>query len=80
MTLKDQLREDKLTLMAMNALIGDYAGELEVSLTGPLSALCQQAGVNRTQVYERKSQLERALSRLELAGPGRPAASPGRSR
>jgi len=59
--------------MAMNALIGDYAGELEVSLVGPLSALCQQAGVNRTQVYERKSQLERALSRLELAGPGRPA-------
>jgi len=72
MTLRDQLREDKLTLIAMNALIGDYAGALEVSLTGPLSARCQHAGVNRTQVYERKGQLERALSRLELAGPGRP--------
>jgi hypothetical protein len=73
-TLKDQLQQDKLTLMAMNALIGEYAGELEVSLTGNLSAVCQAAGVNRTQLYQRKAQLGRALSSMTLAGRGRPSA------
>jgi hypothetical protein len=74
-TLREQLREDKLTLMAMNALIGEYAGELEVSLVGNLSALCQAAGVNRTQLYQRKEQLERALSSVALAERGRPSAA-----
>jgi hypothetical protein len=74
-TLKDQLQQDKLTLMAMNALIDEYAGELEVSLVGNLSARCQEAGVNRTQLYQRKAQLERALSSVALAGRGRPSAA-----
>ena len=42
-TLKDQLQQDKLTLMAMNALLDEYAAKLEVSLTGTLSAQCKVA-------------------------------------
>jgi len=57
----------------MHILIADNAAALEVTLAGAVSSMCRQAGVNRTQVYERKGQLERALSTLELAGPGRPA-------
>jgi hypothetical protein len=74
MTLIDQLRQDKLTLIAMNALITEYAAELETSLAGSLSAQCQAAGVNRTQLYQSKAQLERALSHLTLPGRGRPSA------
>lgn len=74
-TLKDQLQQDKLTLMAMNALLDEYAAKLEVSLTGTLSAQCEEGGVNRTQLYQRKAQLERALSRVALAGRGRPDAA-----
>ena len=44
-----------------------------VNLNGPLATICNAAGVNRTQVYERKKQLEEALAELELAGPGRPS-------
>ena len=74
-TLKDQLQQDKLTVMAMNALLDEYAAKLEVSLTGTLSAQCEEGGVNRTQLYQRKAQLERALSRVALAGRGRPDAA-----
>lgn len=48
---------------------------MSVSLSGSLSSICENSGVNRTQVYERKHQLEKVLQGLELAGPGRPAAS-----
>ena len=41
-------------------------------LDGPLTAICEGAGVNRTQVYERKRQIEDILETIELAGPGRP--------
>lgn len=48
---------------------------MSVPLVGSISSICENSGVNRTQVYERKHQLEKVLQGLELAGPGRPAAS-----
>ncbi len=75
MNLQKNLAQDKLTLIAMNALIQDYACEFPLSLDGSLSEQCTKARVNRTQVYEKKIQLERALVKIELASPGRPAHS-----
>ena len=57
----------------MNALIQDYACKLPLFLEGSLRDQCVKAGVNRTQIYERKVQLERALEKAKLASRGRPA-------
>lgn len=73
MNLREKLSQDKLTLIAMNALIQDYAFEFSLSLNGSLMEQSAQAGVNRTQIYEKKKQLEQALEKSELAFPGRPA-------
>jgi hypothetical protein len=72
MNLSEKLHQDKLTLIAMNALTHDLANQFPLSLEGPLSQQCAQAGVNRSQVYEKKSQLQQLLSEVELASPGRP--------
>jgi hypothetical protein len=72
MTLQEQLQKDKLTIIAMQALLCDCAEEGAIVLKDSLSEICRQAGVNRTQVYERKAQLWNALAEFELAGPGRP--------
>ena len=73
MTLQEQLQKDKLTIIAMQALLCDYVGEGLIVLEDSLSGICRQAGVNRTQVYERKEQLWAAFAGVELPGPGRPA-------
>ena len=72
MTLQEQFQKDKLTIIAMQALLCDYVGEGLIVLEDSLSGICLQAGVNRTQVYERKEQLWAAFAGVELPGPGRP--------
>lgn len=72
MTLQEHYQKDKLTLIAMHALLCDCAGQWAFELAGSLSEICRQAQVNRTQVYERKAQLWVALAEVELAGSGRP--------
>ena len=56
----------------MHALVQDCAAEAGLSLQGRLSEVCQQAGVNRTQIYEKKAQLKQVLAEAEVPGPGRP--------
>jgi hypothetical protein len=73
MTLQEQCRKDKSTIIAMHALVEDCAAQAGLSLQGSLSEICQQAGVNRTQIYEKKVQLKQVLAGAEVAGPGRPA-------
>ena len=76
MNIKEDLKNSKLTLIAMDKIIKEYASDMGVNLNGPLATICNAAGVNRTQVYERKNQLAEALAELELAGPGRPTNQP----
>ena len=71
MTLQEHCKKDKLTIIAMYALLCDCAGDGSIVLEGSLSGICRQAEVNRTQLYERKLQLWAALAEIELAGPGR---------
>lgn len=73
MTLQEHCKKDKLTIIAMHALLCDCAEDGSVVLEGQLSEICRQAEVNRTQLYERKAQLRAVLAEVELAGPGRPA-------
>ena len=73
MNIKENLKNSKLTLIALDKIIKEYASDMGVNLNGPLATICNAAGVNRTQVYERKNQLEEALAKLELVGPGRPS-------
>ena len=72
MTLQEHCKKDKLTIIAMYALLCDCADGGSLVLEGSLSGICRQAEVNRTQIYERKAQLWEALAEIELAGPGRP--------
>jgi hypothetical protein len=73
MNIKEDLKNNKLTLIALDKIIKKYASDMGVTLNGPLATICNAAGVNRTQVYERMNQLEEALTELELADPGRPS-------
>lgn len=73
MNIKEDCQSNKLTLIALHKLIGEKAQEQGIDLQGPLSTVCSNAGVNRTQVYERRQQLEEALSEISRANPGRPA-------
>ena len=52
-------------------LTRDHAERAGLSLEGTVSDICKQAGVNRTQVYEKKAQLTKAFEKAELPGPGR---------
>lgn len=72
MSLLETLKKDKLALIAMHTLIRDWAGELEVDLSGPLNGICTRAGVNRTQVYEKRGHIQEAMEGMELPRPGRP--------
>ncbi|MDP2646452.1 MAG: hypothetical protein Q8P24_16050 [Desulfobacterales bacterium] len=56
----------------MNKFVQQTAADMGLSLDGPLSRICQQARISRTQVYERKNQIEDALAQISLAGPGHP--------
>ncbi|MCP3969347.1 MAG: hypothetical protein GY717_03340, partial [Rhodobacteraceae bacterium] len=75
MTLQEHCKKDKLTIIAMHALVCECAEEGSIVLEGSLSGICRKAEVNRTQLYERKTQLRAVLAEIELAGPGRPANS-----
>jgi hypothetical protein len=72
MTLQEHYQKDKLTLIAMHALLCDCAEQWAFELAGSLSDICRQAQVNRTQVYERKAKLWEVLAEVEWPGSGRP--------
>ena len=76
MNLKENCPNIKLTLVALNKLVQESAVEIGLALEGPLTAICEEAAVNRTQVYERKNQLEAALAKMTLPGPGHPLSHP----
>ncbi len=56
----------------MNKFVQECAAEMGLSLDRSVSGVCRQACISRTQVYERKKQIEDALEQVSLAGPGRP--------
>ncbi len=72
MTLEEHCHKDKPTIIAMHALVRECAAESGLPLEGSLSEVCQHAGVNRTQVYEKKAQLKQVLAGVEVPGRGRP--------
>lgn len=76
MNLKENCPNIKLTLVALNKLVQESAAEIGLALEGPLTAICEEAEVNRTQVYERKNQMEAALAKMTLPGPGHPLSHP----
>ena len=58
-------------MIALHLLTRDHAVEAGLCLEGTVSDICSQAGVNRTQVYEKKAQLTKAFEKIELPEPGR---------
>ena len=72
MTLFEKFKQDKSTVIAMNALIQEFANLFPISFEGALSEQCAQAKVSRSYIYERKTFLRRVFSEVELASPGRP--------
>lgn len=72
MTLLQNCLTNKLSIIAMYKFVIDAAARLGVNLERPLAGICEDAQVNRTQMYEHKKQIEDALERIELPGPGRP--------
>lgn len=58
-------------MIALHLLTQDHAALAGLALTGTVSEICKIAGVNRTQVYERKAQLTKAFEGVELPQPGR---------
>jgi hypothetical protein len=72
MTLIEDCRNNKLTLISLHKLTHEIASDLGVTLDGTLTGSCEQAAVNRSQVYERVTQLTEFLGTVALPGPGRP--------
>ena len=72
MTLIENCRNNKLTLISLHKLTHEIAADLGVILEGTLTESCERAAVNRSQVYERMTQLVEFLGTVELPGPGRP--------
>ncbi|MEA1867144.1 MAG: hypothetical protein U9N19_03440 [Thermodesulfobacteriota bacterium] len=58
-------------MIALHLLTRDMAEKAGLCLEGTVSDICKQAGVNRTQVYEKKAQLTKAFDKIELPEPGR---------
>jgi hypothetical protein len=58
-------------LIALHLLTRDHAEKAGLFLEGTVREICKQAGVNRTQVYEKKIQLAKAFERVDLPLPGR---------
>ena len=75
-TLIQDCRKDKLSVVALDRIVRELARELSLPLEGPLTRVCESAGINRTQVYERQRQLLEAMDKVELPGAGRPASLP----
>ncbi len=73
MNVKEECQENKLTMIALYKFIDESAVAIGLCLDGPLARICARAEVNRSHVYERKGQIEKALERIELSSPGRPA-------
>lgn len=73
MNLIENCQNSKLTLIAMNKFVQQCAADTQLDLSGPLSVACEQAGVNRSQVYERQKQIKEVLKQATLPGPGHPA-------
>ncbi len=72
MTLIEDCRNNKLTLISLHKLTHEIASDQGVILEGTLTGSCEQAAVNRSQVYERVTQLVEFLGTVALPGPGRP--------
>lgn len=73
MNLLQDCQNNKLTLIAAYKIVQEAADNMGLNLEGALSVVCERAQINRSQVYERKKQIEETLVEVELAGPGRPA-------
>lgn len=58
-------------MIALHLLTRDHAEKAGLFLEGTVSDICKQAGVNRTQVYEKKAQLTKAFEKVDLPEPGR---------
>ena len=58
-------------MIALHLLTRDHAEKAGLILEGTVKDICKQAGVNRTQVYEKKIQLTKAFEKVELPEPGR---------
>jgi hypothetical protein len=76
MNLLQSLDHDKLSVIALHKLNRTRALALGVSLVGSFALICQNAMVNRTQLYEREHQMEAHLEKIEIYGPGRPVSEP----
>ena len=72
MNIQEELKENKLSMIAMHLIIRDNAAQTDLSLEGTVTEICREACVNRTQVYEQKVQINKALEQITLPGPGRP--------
>ena len=72
MNIQEELKENKLSMIAMHLIIRDNAAQIDLSLKGTVTEICRKACVNRTQVYEQKAQINKALGQMTLPGPGRP--------
>lgn len=72
MNIYECCQNDKLMVIALKSLADEYAAESNLDLTGSISNICKIAGVNRTQVYEKKAQLKEGLKQVHMDGPGRP--------
>jgi len=58
-------------LIALHLLTRGHAEKTGLILEGTVKDICKQAGVNRTQVYEKKAQLTKAFEKVDLPEPGR---------
>lgn len=58
-------------MIALHLLTRGHAQKAGLFLDGTVSEICKQAGVNRTQVYEKKNQLTKAFEKIDLPEPGR---------
>jgi len=75
MNIKEECQNNKMILIAFYKFVKESAEKMNLSLEGPLSKISDCAGIHRTQVYECKKQIEVALEKIELDGPGRPKKS-----
>lgn len=71
MTIQENFKKDELLVIALHLIALDNATVAGFSLEGTVSKICLEAGVNRTQVYEKKAQLVKLFQSFELPGPGR---------
>jgi transposase InsO family protein len=73
MTLIEDCRNNKLTLISLHKLTHEIASDQGVILEGTLTGSCERAAVNRSQVYEQVAQMKAFLGTVALPGPGRPS-------